>query len=540
MTNRTTGFAAAFALAILAVAWVPTFVGTTSAATLRWSSQGDLATADPHGQNETLTNGLNNQVYEYLVARSKADYGKWEGALAVSWTNPAPTKWIFKLRQGVKFHDGSPLTADDVVFSFNRARESAVTFKLYATQSGVPRKIDDYTVEFTTPVPNPVMLDTLNSIMVMSKAWCEKYNVQRPQNFVAKEETYAVRHAMGTGPYRLVSWEPGVKLVMEKNPDWWGLKDGKFTGNADRFEYMPVANAGTRMSALKAGQLDFVLDPPVQDVARLREDGDVRIWEGRELRVVFLGVDQNRDELLYSNVKGRNPFKDKRVRMALYQAIDIGAIKSQVMRGLSEPTAVPVADPKGSGVPASFDVRPKYDPAAAKKLLADAGYPNGFGFTLTCPNDRYVNDERICTAVAGMWARIGLDVKVEAIPKANYFPKAQKRDTSAYMLGWGGGSSDAIFTLKPVMHSKDAASGAGDANYGDAKNPELDMLIDKAEGEMDMAARQELINRAVKLMQDEVHVIPLHLQVIPWASRKNVEVLHRPDNILRPMWVTVK
>src|SRR3954465_5236877 len=165
---------------------------------LRWSSQGDLATADPHGQNETLTNGLNNQVYEYLVARSKADYSKWEPALAVSWTNPAPTKWIFKLRQGVKFHDGTPFTADDVVFSFNRARESAVTFKLYATQSGVPRKIDDYTVEFTTPVPNPVMLDTVTSIMVMSKAWCEKNNVLRPQNFVAKEETYAVRHGMGT------------------------------------------------------------------------------------------------------------------------------------------------------------------------------------------------------------------------------------------------------------------------------------------------------------------------------------------------------
>lgn len=515
-------------------------LSTAQAATFRWSSQGDLSTADPHGQNETLNNGLNNQVYETLAARSREDYATYAPALAVGWTNPSPTKWIFKLRQGVKFQDGTPFTADDVVFSFNRARESSVTFKLYATQSGVPRKIDDYTVEFTTPVPNPVMMDTVATIMIMSKAWCEKHNVVRPQDFGAKEETYAVRHAMGTGPYRLVSWEPGIKLVMKRNPDWWGLKEGRFTGNVDRFEYTPIANAATRMSALKAGQLDFVLDPPVQNVAQLRNDPDIRVWEGPEIRVIFLGLDQKRDELLYSTVKGRNPFKDKRVRMALYQAIDINAIKTQVMRGLSQPTAIPLSDPVGAGVPRSYDVRPKHDLAAARKLLADAGYPQGFGFTLTCPNDRYINDERICTAVAGMWAHIGLDVKVEAMPKANYFPKAQKRDVSAYMLGWGGGSSDAIFILKPVMHSRDPATGAGDSNFGDAKNAELDALIDKAEGEMDPAVRQDLINKAVKVMQDEVHVIPLHLQVIPWASRKGVTVLHRPNNILSPIWVTVK
>jgi peptide/nickel transport system substrate-binding protein len=364
--------------------------------------------------------------------------------------------------------------------------------------------------------------------------------VARPQDFTAKEETYAVRHAMGTGPYRMVSFEPGVKLLHEKNPDWWGLKEGRYPGNLDTLEYHPIANAPTRMSALKAGQLDFVLDPPVQDVARLRDDPEIRIWEGRELRVIFLGLDQARDELLYSTVKGKNPFKDRRVRLALYQAIDINAIRTQVMRGLSVPTGIPLPDAKGAGVPDSYEKRPPFDPAAAKKLLADAGYANGFGFTLTCPSDRYVNDEKICVAVAAMWARIGLDVRVEAIPKANYFPKAQKRDTSAQMLGWGGGSSDAIFILKPVMHSKDAASGAGDANYGDAKNAELDALIDKAEGEMDPAVRQAAIDRAVRIMQEEVHVIPLHVQVIPWASRKNVTVVHRPNNILVPMWVTVK
>jgi peptide/nickel transport system substrate-binding protein len=511
---------------------------TTFAKTLRWASQGDAATMDPHSQNETFNNGQNNLVYEYLVMRDRMTFNKFIPALAVSWTNTSPTTWVFKLRQGVKFHDGSPFTADDVVFSFNRARESGNTFKLYSTQSGIAKKIDDYTVEFTTPVPNPVMLDTLNSIMIMSRAWCEKNRVTKPQDFKNKEETFAVRNAMGTGPYKLVLWEPGVRLQYKQNTDWWGIKEGHFTGNIDTIDYRPIGNAATRMAAIKSGEVDFVLDPPVQDVPRLREDKDLKVLEGSEVRLIFLGFDQARDELLYSNVKGKNPFKDRRVRMALYQAIDINAIKSSVMRGLSTPSAIPLSAGTGAGVPEAMEKRHPYDVAAAKKLLADAGYPKGFGFTLHCPNDRYINDEKICVAVAAMWAKIGLDVKVESMPKANYFPKAEKRDVSAYLLGWGGGSSDAIFILKPVMHSKTTA-GAGDANYGDAENEELDALINKIEGEMNPAERSTMIARTVKIMQDEVHVIPLHRQVIPWVSRKNVSVVHRPNNILVPAWVRI-
>ncbi|MEP7156987.1 MAG: ABC transporter substrate-binding protein [Betaproteobacteria bacterium] len=505
---------------------------------LRWSSQGDIATLDPHSQNETFNNGMNNQVYEYLAMRSKLAFEKYDPALAVSWTNPSPLVWVFKLRRGVKFQDGSPFTADDVVFSFNRARESSVTFKLYSTQSGVAKKIDDFTVEFTTPVPNPVMMDTITNIMIMSKAWCEKYKVTRPQEFKNKEETYAVRNAMGTGPYILVIWEPGVKALYKKNPDWWGVKEGIYDGNVETIDYRPISNAATRMAALKSGEVDFVLDPPVQNVTSLKEDADLKVWEGFENRVVFLGFDQARNELLYSDVKGKNPFKDRRVRQALYQAIDIAAIKSQVMRGLSAPTAIAFQAGTGAGVPEALEKRYPYDVNAAKKLMAEAGYPNGFGFTLTCPNDRYINDEKICVAVAAMWARIGLTVKVEAMPKAHYFPKAEKRDVSAYLLGWGGGSTDAIFILKPVMHSKNS-QGAGDANYGDARNDELDQLIDKLEGEMNVADRQAMLAKAAKLMQDEVHVIPLHRQVIPWVSRKNISVVHRPSNILNPVWVRI-
>ena len=514
-------------------------VTAADAKNFRWASQGDAATMDPHSQNETFNNGLNNLVYEYLAVRDRQTFSKYVPGLALSWTNTGPLTWIFKLRQGVKFHDGSPFTADDVVFSFNRARESTVTFRLYSTQSGVAKKIDDYTVEFTTPVPNPVMLDTITNIMIMSKAWCEKNGVVKPLDYIKKEESLATRNAMGTGPYRLVAWDQGVKILYKKNPDWWGVKAGLYTGNIEVIDYRPIANAATRMAALKTGELDFVLDPSVQDVLRLRDDADIKIWEGQEDRLIYLGFDQARDELLYSDVKGKNPFKDKRVRMAMYLGVDVNALKTSVMRGLSIPTAIPLPGGLGAGVPAEMDRRPAYDPAKAKKLLAEAGYPNGFSFTLHCPNDRYVNDEKLCVAVAAMWAKIGLNVRVETMTKANFFPKVQNRDTSAFLAGWGGGSTDAIFILKPVMHSRDG-KGAGDSNYGNAKIEELDTLIDKLEGEMNLVERQNMINRATKLMQDEVHVIPLHRQMIPWASRKNVTVLHRPNNLLDLHWVVIK
>jgi peptide/nickel transport system substrate-binding protein len=512
-----------------------TVLTTTDAKTLRWSSQGDAATLDPHSQNETFNNSQNNLVYEYLVMRGKDM--KLKPALAVSWTNTSPTTWVFNLRKDVKFHDGSSFTADDVVFSFNRARESTVTFKLYSSQAGILKKIDDHTVEFTTPVPNPVMLDTVGNIFIMSKAWCEKNGVVKPLDYVKKEETFATRNAMGTGPFMLVTWEQGVKLVHKKNPNWWGIKAGEYEGNVLDIDYRPISSAATRMAALKSGQLDFVLDPPVQDVPALRNDGDIKIWEGREIRLIYLGFDQDRNELLYSDVKGKNPFKDKRVRLALYQSIDVNALKTSVMRGLSSPTGVALPDALGAGVPAAQEKRHPYDPNAAKKLLAEAGYPNGFGFTFTCPNDRYINDEKLCVAIAAMWAKIGINAKVETMTKSKFFPKVQSHDSSAHLAGWGGASSDAIFILKPVMHSRDEKSGGGESNYGRAKNDALDALVDKIEGEMNLPERQKMINKAVQIIHDDVHVIPLHTQMIPWASKKGMHVVHRPNNILWIPWV---
>lgn len=508
-----------------------------NAKTLRWSNQGDATTFDPHADNESFNNQFNGQIYEQLLSRDKNM--KLIPRLATSVAQTNPTTWLIELRKGVKWHDGSAFTADDVVFSILRNQMSASKFKVYANALGKPRKIDAFTIELVTPVPNAVLPDMLGSstMFIMSKAWAIKNKVEKPQDYNNKEETFAVRNAMGTGPFLLVSREADVKTVLTKNPNWWGLKEGRFEGNVTDVVFTPIRSPGTRLAALISGELDFVLDPPLQDIAKLSQDKKIKIYEGRENRVVFIGMDQARAELLYSDVKGKNPFKDRRVRLALYQSLDVEAIKRTVMRGLSIPTAILMPARKEAGLPDSMEKRhPMITIDAAKKLLADAGYSNGFTVTLDCPNDRYINDERICVALAGMWSKIGVTVKVASIPKANYFPKVQKLDTSFYMLGWGGSTTDAIFTLKPVLHSRDG-KGAGEYNWGNYKNVAMDELIDKLEGEIDVKKRQDMINQAMKIHHDEVLHIPLHLQVMPWAARAGVSVVHRPDAWLELAWV---
>jgi peptide/nickel transport system substrate-binding protein len=510
--------------------------GGVDAKTFRWSTKGDATTQDPHGQDESFTKSINSLVYERLIQPGKdMSPTPW---LATSWKVVSPTKRVINLRKGVKFHDGTLLTADDVVFSFERAAKST-QFKTYAIPAGTPKKIDDYTIEFTTEKPNPVGLISIGEVPIMSKKWAEKNNAMNPQDFTTKEVTFASRNAMGTGPYKLVSYEPGVKTVHQKNPDWWGIADKRSESNIETIEYRPITSDATRMAALKSGDIDFVLDPSPQDVLRMKEDNTLKIWEGDETRVITIALDQARDELLFADVKGKNPFKDKRVRMALYQAIDINAIKTQVMRGLATPTALPFPNPKGEGFPAALDQRFPFSVDAAKKLLTEAGYPNGFGFTLHCPNDRYVNDEKICVALAGMWAKIGLNVKVDAMPKAQYFARTPKKEFSAMMQGWGDNNRDAMFTLKPLFHSLND-KGYGDTNYGNFKNEELDKLIEAAETDMDAANRQTTMNKAAELIKNEVHVISLHRQVIPWVTRANITLIHRSDNKFAPLWIQVK
>jgi peptide/nickel transport system substrate-binding protein len=527
-------FFRSIAIATLALSCL--LVNAADAKNFRWSSKGDATTQDPHGQDESFTKSINALVYERLLQPGRdMNPTAW---LATSWKVVSPTKRVVTLRRGVKFHDGSIMTADDVVFSFERAGKSK-QFKTYTVTAGKAKKIDDYTVEFVTEQPNPSAMASIAEVPIMSKKWSEANKVAEPQDFTSKEPTFAARNAMGTGPFRLVSFEPGVKTVHRKNADWWGIKENRYDSNIDTIEYRPITSDVTRMAALKSGEIDFVLDPSPQDIARLKVDRDLKVWEGDEARVITIALDQARDELLFADVKGKNPFKDRRVRQALYQAIDINAIRTQIMRGLSTPTAIAFSSPKTEGINASLEKRLPYDVAASVRLLTEAGYPKGFGFTLHCPNDRYVNDEKICVALASMWARIGLNVKVDAMPKAQYFARTPKKEFSACMQGWSSITGDAMFTLKPLYRSLND-KGGGDTNYGNFKNAELDTLIDAADTEMDNAKRLGLINKAVELIQREVLVIPLHRQVIPWVTRANVSLVHRTDNKFAPLWIRVK
>src|SRR5215472_16271740 len=522
-------------LIILACTAAALVAGTADGVTLRWANRGDPQTTDPHSQNENLTNNINSLVYDTLVQRDK-DL-KLEPALAVSWQQVNPTTWSVKLRPGVKFHDGTPFTADDVVFSFERARSETSQLRVYANASGIPKKIDDLTVEFTTNGPNPIELEHWATIYIMSKAWCEKNRATKPQNYTQKEDMITAHQANGTGAYMLKSREPDVKTVLVKNPNWWGIKEGLFDGNIDEVVFTPIGSDATRLAALVSGEVDLINDPPVQDVPRLKQNPSVKVLEGTEIRVIFIGMDQQRDELLYSNVKGKNPFKDKRVRQALYQAIDIEAIKTTTMRGLSKPTGAMLPAP----LPwiAEPETRFPFDREKSKKLLAEAGYPNGFEVTLDCPNNRYVNDEKICQALAAMWSQIGVTTSVTAMPRANYFPKLEKLDTSLYMLGWGGAATDPIFILQPVQHTANA-KGDGDYNYGRYSNPKLDALVDQIKVEMDVEKRRKLINEALMIQHDELLHLPLHRQVIPWATRSNVTAVHLANNNVIPNWVTVQ
>jgi peptide/nickel transport system substrate-binding protein len=520
---------------ILALALMAFAAADADAVTLRWANRGDPQTTDPHSQNEGLTNNVNQLVYEFLIGRDKQLNLVPE--LAVSWQQLSPTVWRIKLRSGVKFHDGTPFTADDVVFSYQRAAEPASQLRVYSNAAGVPKKIDDLTVEFTTNGPNPIELEHLATINIMSKAWCEKNRATKPQNYTQKEDMITAHQANGTGAYMLKSREPDVKTVLVKNPNWWGIKEGRFTGNVDEVVFTPIASDATRLAALVSGEIDIINDPPVQDVPRLKQNPSVKVLEGTENRVIFIGMDQHRDELLYSNVKGKNPFKDKRVRQALYEAIDIEALRTTTMRGLSKPTGAMLPAP----LPwiAEPEHRFPFDRAKAKQLLAEAGYPNGFEVTLDCPNNRYVNDEKICQALAAMWSQIGVTTSVTAMPRANYFPKLEKRDTSLYMLGWGGAATDPIFILQPVLHTSNK-KGDGDYNYGEYSNAKLDALIEQIKTELDVEKRRKLINEALMIQHDEILHIPLHRQVIPWATRSNVTAVHLANNNVIPNWVTVQ
>ncbi len=505
------------------------------AKTFRFAFIGDYKILDPYALNESFSIGLHAAVYEGLVARGR-DL-KLEPALAERWEIAEPTRWRFYLRRGVKFHNGEDFTADDVLFSAERIRATGSDLASRVTKDTKVVKIDDYTVDFITPQPNPILNAEWESFFIMSKKWAEANNAVAPTPVNAATPSYAALNANGTGPFMISSHQPGVKTVWKPNPKWWGKPEHNLT----EVVFTTIASDPTRVAALLSGEVDWIDPVPVQDIARVNASPNAQVMQGPELRTIYLGFDQKRDELKYSNVKGKNPFKDVRVRQAFYQAIDIEAIKTKVMRGLAAPSATMIA-------PALFDraaeiKRFPFDVAASKKLLAEAGYPDGFTVTMDCPNDRYVNDEAICQAIVGMLARVGVKIDLLAQPKAKYFAKILASggfDTSFYLLGWTPSTLDSHNVLSQLLNCRDEKGVGSLSNVGGYCNSKVDELTAKILIETDKTKRDALILEAFKIVHEEVGDAPLHQQALAWGISKKVKLTQRPDNYMILKWVTME
>jgi peptide/nickel transport system substrate-binding protein len=499
--------------------------------TLRWTSASDIPTLDIHSQNNALGNGVHAAIYESLVYYNSRTF-KVEPQLATAWKLLNPTQLRVTLRSGVKFSDGSALDIEDAIFSINRAMAKTSNFNVFTQGIDKVVKVDANNLDIMLKGPNPVIVNQLTELRIMSKAWSEKNKSTEPKDIKTKDESFAHRNAMGTGPFVVESWQPDQKLVLKRNPNWWG----KLEGNLTEIVYTPVKQEATRVAALLSGEVDMVLDPNLQDLGRIRSTPALKVLDGAENRTIFLGMDQFRDELLGSNIKGKNPLKDVRVRKALYQAIDIAAINRVTMRGLSQPTGTMIS-PQVNGWTKKADTRYAFDINAAKKLLDDAGYKDGFEVDFACPNNRYINDEEICQAVTAMWSKIGVKAKLRTLPLVTYFPMIQRYEASIYMLGWGVPTFDALYSLQSLVRSV-GAGGDGNYNCGRYSNPQMDALVERIKKETDLVNRNELIEKALLLSHQEVSHLPLHNQTIPWAMKKNVEMVHRADN--RIDWRLVK
>ena len=503
-----------------------------NAQTIRIANQGDALSLDPHSLNETLQLSTTSNVYEGLVTRNK-DLSL-APALATNWKQISPTVWRFELRTGVQFHDGTPFTADDVVFSFARAAGEGSDMKGKVSQIKEVRKAGDHAVDIETSGPFPILPDVLVQVMILSKTWCEANQATKPVDRRKGIENAASFRANGTGPFRVRERQPNVRTVFVRNGTYWG----KIEGNVQEVVFTPIANAATRVAALASGEVDVMEPVPPQDIDRINANSGARVITGPELRTIFLGMDQKRDELLYSNVKGKNPFKDKRVRQAFYQAIDIAGIQKTVMRGASRPTGLLVG-PGINGWTAELDKRLPYDVDTARKLMAEAGYANGFEVSMNCPNDRYVNDGLICQSVAANLARIGVKINLVVETKGTYFPKVLRRDTSFYILGGSRDTYDDHNVLTSLTACPDE-KGSGQYNLGAYCNPKLDELTLKIQSEIDKVKRNDLIAQAFKLHADDIGHLPLHQQSLAWGVSKKVQLVQLADNFMLFKWMSIK
>lgn len=484
------------------------------AKTLRWARSQDATTLDPHSGNTGPNHVLGHNIYEPLVIRGFD--GKLVGALATSWrVTDDPTVWEFKLRPNVKFHNGAALTADDVVFSMQRAMKPAADMKSLLVSVESVTKVDDLTVQFKTKGPNALLVNNLTNLFIMNKAWAEANNAVDPQDLKSKTENGATRAANGTGAFQLASREPDVRTVMKAYAGHWAAGEAKH--GITEIVYRPIPEAATRVAALLSGEIDYLQDVPVADIDRLKSAPGIRVNLGPENRSIFFGLNMGAAELKGSDVKGKNPLADVRVRQAMNLAINREAIQRVVMRGQSTPLGT-IGTPFINGYTKEIDVITKPDVAAAKKLLADAGYPNGFTVTMHTTNDRYVNDEAIAQAAVGMLGQIGVKVTLVSHSLRVHFPGIQKGEFDFYLLGWGIPTFDSHYVFNDMYRSKTAS--AGTWNGTGYSKPDIDAKIDSLNTTVDQAKRNATIAEIWKQVQADQVYLPVHLQFISGAMRE--------------------
>lgn len=518
-------------LSILLLAFVAG-AGAAHAATLRIASAFDPQTMDPHALALLYHSRIAFQVYDSLLNRD--EQFRLEPSLALSWAATSPTTWRFKLRPGVTFHDGSAFTADDAVFSIERAlaAPSQRSFQLKGVTGA--RKVDPLTIDVLLEAPDAVLPEKLPLIAMMSQAWATQNKVERAQDFSAKQETFAVRNANGTGPFMLDRYEPDVRTVLKRNPRWWGWAE-KRSGNLDEVTWLSIRSDATRIAALISREVDVVLDPPLPDIERLKKDNKLRLLQTADLGQQYLTFDQTRDELEGSGVLGRNPFKDLRVRRAVYHAINVDLIVQKVLRGHGVPTGTFLST-RVDGSPADLDRRLPFDPARARALLAEAGYPNGFSVTLDCVNVAW--REAVCQAMTAMLTQVGIRTTLRSSPTNQFFPKLSQGSASLIEYGWTP-TPDAWSSLNGLFRTWDK-TGLGTFNAGRYSNPKLDALIDAMRNEPDLTRRRAMVAVVLRMVNDELPYVPLYRRTLNWVMQDRISAVQWPNDTLELRWVRVQ
>jgi len=492
--------------------------GVASAADLTIGLGTDVTSLDPHYHNLTPNNNVAQHVFGLLVQRNEKE--QLEPGLATEWKTVDPTTWEFKLRRGVKFHDGSDFTADDVIASLERVPKvpnSPSPFTAYTKQIVKAEAVDPYTVRLKTATPYPLMPSDLTQVFIVSRKAAN----------ASTDDFNSGKAAIGTGPYKLVRYAKGDRIELARFDGWWG---GRTPWDKVTLRLLPQNAA--RVAALLAGDVQAIEAVPTADIGKLKQDKRIAMYRTVVDRLIYLHLDSNRDASPFVTDKDgreltRNPLKDARVRHALSKMIDRDAIVARVMEGEAVPAGQLVPDFLFG---ATKSLKPdKFDPDGAKKLLAEAGWPDGFGVTLHTPNDRYANDAKIAQAVAQMWTRGGIPTKVIAMPSATYFPQATELKFSTMLLGWSTGTGEASSSLKALIMTFNKDKGFGGTNRGRYSNGKVDALTEDALQTVDDVKREAYLQRATEILMADQGIIPLHFQVNTWATRDGITYAPRVD-----------